>query len=294
MVALHQRWAVERVAPFDARGVAGVQKHVHPRQRPSGPVHLLPIKGEVLGPHLLRCLNQKRARPACWITDRVTRFGGGKFREKARDGRGRIELARLLARIRGEARNQVDVAFADDVLVDPAGAEVHCRFREILKHILEAAVPVFRSTKVGFRVEVDVAKDPFELGAVRVFNPLKGDVDQFADICLVPLTMKVIEACALRQDETLTLQPAADAGFVFAVLLAVVDEMIVPEVRDVFQEQHHKDVVLVLPRIDDTPEGVASGPCGLVDLLLGNLVCHCGYPCCGASLARSLKMRLWN
>ena len=59
VVAFDQRRAVERVAPFDARGILGVQKHVHPRQRPGRPVHFLPEQREVVRPHLLRCLDKQ-------------------------------------------------------------------------------------------------------------------------------------------------------------------------------------------------------------------------------------------
>ena len=41
------------------RGVARVQEHVHPGQRPGRSVHLLPVEGEVFGPDLLRSLDQQ-------------------------------------------------------------------------------------------------------------------------------------------------------------------------------------------------------------------------------------------
>src|SRR5690606_5660689 len=67
-------------------------------------------------------------------------------------------------------------------------------------------------------------------------------------------------------------------------------------VGDVLQEQHHQDVILVLSGIDDAPEGVASGPRRLVDLLLGKLVAHWGvFPflvLVRILLARSTRIRL--
>src|SRR5690606_15600603 len=59
-----------------------------------------------------------------------------------------------------------------------------------------------------------------------------------------------------------------------AKLRGVGGQVVVPQVGDVLQEQRHQDVVLVLRRVDGAAEGVAGGPGGLVDLLLGELVAH--------------------
>ena len=72
----------------------------------------------------------------------------------------------------------------------------------------------------------------------------------------------------------LALEAAANAGLVVAILLAVGLEVVVPEVRNVLQEQHHEDVILVLSGIDCATEGVASSPGGIIDLVLGNLIGH--------------------
>ena len=60
------------------------------------------------------------------------------------------------------------------------------------------------------------------------------------------LGVEVVEVALLRQDEPLALQAPRDALLVAAVLLAVLLELVLPEVGDVLQEQHHEDVVLVL------------------------------------------------
>src|SRR5690606_22721249 len=118
------------------------------------------------------------------------------------------------------------------------------------------------------------------------------DVDQLADIGLVPLGVEVVEAGALWQDEALALEAAANAGHVVAILLAVGLEMVVPEVRNVLQEQHDEDVVLVLAGIDGAPEGVAGRPGGLIDLLLGNLIGHQAISFWSAAFAASPRMAL--
>ena len=71
MVALDQSGAIERVAPFDARGVLGMQKHVHPSQRPCRAVHFLAVKGEVLGPDLFGRPDQQRTGTARRIANGV-------------------------------------------------------------------------------------------------------------------------------------------------------------------------------------------------------------------------------
>ena len=300
VVTLHQSGAVQGIAPFDAGGVTGMQKHVHARQRPGRPVHLLPVEGEVLRPDFLRRLDQQRAGAAGRITDRAAGPGGGELCQQAGDRSGRVELARLLACIGCEAGDQVDVALTDDVRAHAAGAQVHRGLGEVLQQVLQAAVPVLRAAQVGLRIEVDVAEHALQLGAVGVLDPLQGDVDQFADIGLVPLGVQVLEAGAFGQDKAFTLQSAANAVFIPPVSCPIVRQMIVPEIGDVLQEQHHKDVVLVLPGIDDTPKSVAGRPGRVVDLLLGDPVGHrvvsrcCVLPCCGACIACAARTRLWN
>ena len=205
-------------------------------------------------------------------------LGAGELGQQLGDGGGRVELAGLLARVGGEARNQVDVALADDVLGHARRAQVERRLVEVLQHVLEAAVAVLGPAEIGLGIEVDVAEHAFELGAVGVFDLLQRDVDQLADIGFVPLFIEVVEARAFGQDETLALQAPADADVVAAELLLVGFEVVVPEIGNVFQEQHHKDVVLVLPGIDDAPEGVAGRPCRLVDFLLCKFVVHLQIP----------------
>ena len=82
---------------------------------------------------------------------------------------------------------------------------------------------------------------------------------------------------------------AADADFILAILPAVGFGVVVPEVRDVFQEQHHEDVVLVLRGIDGAAEGVAGGPCGVVHLVLGDLVGHQATSFWSAAFASSAR-----
>ena len=172
------------------------------------------------------------------------------------------------------------------------GLRSSCGLVEILQQLLEAAVAVLGLAEIGLAVEVDVAEDAFQLGLVLLFDGVQGDVDQLADIGRVALFVEAVVIgqepvlhlarlmvlqLGIGEDEALALQPAADARVVVAVLLAVLFEVVVPEVGDVFQEQHHQDVVLVLRRIDNAPEGVACGPRRVVDVLLVDLSVHLLY-----------------
>lgn len=85
--------------------------------------------------------------------------------------------------------------------------------------------------------------------------------------CLICLTIKPRGRNASGSGNLPRLCSVRSANFTWARF-----DMVVPEVADVLQEQHHKDVVLVLPGIDDPTKGVASGPRRLVDLALRNLV----------------------
>ena len=232
--------------------------------------------------------------PAGRIADGVTRLRRHQLGQQTRHGGRGVEFPGLLSSVRRETRDKVDVAFADDVLSDPRRAKVKGRLGEILQHILEPAVAILDPTEIGFGIEVDVAEHTFQLGAVGVLDLLQGDVDLLANIGFVPLFVEVVEAGTLRQDEPLALQPAANTRPVTAVLLAVALDVVVPEIRDVLQEQHHQDVVLVLTGIDDAPEGIASRPSRLVNLLLRELVGHVAFLSCPAVgrmlLARSARI----
>jgi len=109
------------------------------------------------------------------------------------------------------------------------------------------AVAILNAAEVGLGIEVDVAEHAFELCAIRVLDLLLRDVDKLADIGFVPFLIQVIEARPVGEIEALALHAAADSHLIAAELLFVGFKMIVPEIGDVFQEQHHKDVVLIPP-----------------------------------------------
>ena len=269
VVPLDERRAVQGVAPFDARGVLLVQEHVHPREGPGRAVDLLPVEGVVVRTDFVGGADQQRAGPTGRVAYRVARLGCGEPGEQSGNGGRRIEFPGLLAGVRREARDEVEITLADDIFGNLRRTKVEGRVCEILEEVDEAAVAVLHPSEVGFRVEVDVAENAFELRTVRVLDLLQGDVDQLANIRFSTPFVQIVETRTVGQDEALAFQPATDPALVIPVTLPKTLHAVVPQVRDVLEEQHHEDVVLVLTGIDDAPEGVAGGPGGLVDLLLG-------------------------
>ena len=114
----------------------------------------------------------------------------------------RVELACLLAGPSGELADQVLVHVADDVAVpDPRRPQVEPGIVEVFQQVLEPPIALLGLPQGRFGVEVDVAKDVFELGLVGVLDLLQGDVDQFADVGGIAMGVEVVEVALLGDDE---------------------------------------------------------------------------------------------
>ena len=246
-------------------------------------------KGEVVGAYLLSDANQQRTRAACGVADHVAGGCVQQFRQEHGDLAGCVELSALLAGIRGEAADQVFVGVADDVLIpDATRTEVELRLGEILQEVVEASVPVPGLTKIRFGVKVDVSEDVFQFGLVGVLDRFQGDVDQLTDVGPSAPLIEAVEAGREglleitllvpqpnhRHDEALPAQGSLDAPLVSLVAMTVVLLLVLPEVGQVFDEQHHQDVVLVLGGVQSPPEGIARLPEYVVDLFLGDDLGH--------------------
>ena len=179
------------------------------------------------------------------------------------------------------------------------GLHVELRLVEIFQELLEAAVAVLGLAEIGLAVEVDIAEYPFEFTLVALFNMVENDIDQLADIGRRPALIEAVVSgrkliqnrlfaglfILLRKpycgkNKTFTLQLAADASIVIAVLLPILFVVVLPDIGDVFQKQHHEDVILVLCRIDNPPEGVAGRPCRVVDVFLIDFAAHFLFSFC--------------
>src|SRR5579871_3692312 len=235
-VAFDQRRAVERVAPLDTGSILRVEEHIHAGQRPRCAIDLLTVERVVVRTDLFGGADQQRTGTTGWIADSVAGCRARQPGQQARDGGRRVEFTSLLARIGGEARDQIDVALADDVLADARGTKIERGLGEVLKDVLEAAVAVFHAAEIRLGVEIDVAKNAFELCAVLIFDLFERDIDELANVRLIPLRVEIVEATSLGKDEALTLKPAAHPYIVVSILTAIVCDVVVPEVGDVLEE----------------------------------------------------------
>ena len=77
-----------------------------------------------------------------------------------------------------------------------------------------------------------------------------------------------------RENKTFTLKLAADTDIIIAILFLVLFIVVLPYIGNIFHKQHHEDVVFVLRRINNAPEGVTRRPCRVVDVFLINLTAH--------------------
>jgi hypothetical protein len=135
---------------------------------------------------------------------------------------------------------------------------------------LQARVAFLCPAQIALRIEIDIAENAFQLLAVGVLNGIERDIDQFADIGSAALIVEGIKIAVVREYEALTCHTAADALLILAILLAIQRVMIVPHIRNIFEEQHYQDIVFVLGRIDRAPERVTGAPENTIDLILAD------------------------
>src|SRR4030095_10956279 len=84
-----------------------------------------------------------------------------------------------------------------------------------------------------------------------------------------------MEVRAVRHNEPLARQPPLHPLCVALELLIEFLALVLPHVGQVFEEQHHKDVVLVLRRVYRATKGVARAPRHIIDFVLGD--CFHGF-----------------
>ena len=218
-----------------------MQEHVHPRERPSGVVHLLAIEGDAVR-RLVGRLEEQRPGPARRVVDGLVRPGVGADPDHLRHdaghlGRG-VELALALARLGGKVPHQVLVGVAEEVIAPgPVGAEVETF--EDGDQLGEAVLHLLARAELGSVVEVGLVDDPLEVvGLGEIGNDL---VDPVADLLVALELRHVGEAAAIRHHDE-CIRPAG-------VL-----------VRHVLHEEQGQDVVLVLRGVHAAPQLVATLP----------------------------------
>jgi hypothetical protein len=129
-------------------------------------------------------------------------------------------------------------------------------------------------------VEADVLEHVLQLGDVRFFDGVQDLVDALAVARLVAPLVQAVEIGAgevfglvatqidLRQVEALVAQHLLEQFGLVAVFLLVRIVVVLPHIRDVLEEEHGQDEVLVDAGIYGATEAVAGVPDGLVDLVL--------------------------
>ena len=232
------------VALHDERRGVVVQDHVHAGKAAGGGILLLPVEGDRrLG--LIGHLQEQRTRAAGGVIDGRVGAGLGvtdaeDLRNDAADlGRG-VELALALAALGGEVAHQVFVGVAQDVVavgavlreIEGLVLEDGDQVGEPIHHLLAAA-------ELGGIVEIR------HVGQLVGIGQRSDDllVDLVADVRLALEGDHVLEARALRNGDRRVGLPG--------ILVA-----------DVFDEQQHQDVVLVLAGIHAAAQFVAAGPEG--------------------------------
>ncbi len=171
-----------------------------------------------------------------------------------------------------EFADQVLVGVANDIqTVDAAGAHVQARIVEIGEQVLQSDIALFGLSQGGFGVEADVAEHSFQLRYVFFFNSHQSLIDDLAQVGCIALFVKGVIVRAFGEHKAFPAHAPEKAFFVLAVLGFVLVVVVSPHVRDIFDEQHHQDIVLVFGGIDRTAEGVAGFPEDVVDFVLGDV-----------------------
>ena len=249
--ALGEERVGEGVALLDLRRGVVVQDHVHAGEAGGGGVLLLPIEGDAhvfAAAGLVADLQEQRTGAAGGVIDGGVVRGGGaanaeNLGDDAADLGGGIELAFALAALRGEVPHEVFIGVAEEVVavgtvlgeIERGVLEDGDEVGEAVHHLL-AAAELVRIIEIRHVGEVVLTRQ-------RAENLL---VDLVADVGLALEGDHVGKARARRN---------RNRGVRLAGEL----------VADVFHEQQHEDVVLVLAGIHAAAQFVAACPEGRVE-----------------------------
>ena len=166
-----------------------MQQHVHLRDRPGGPVVLLPGEDEVGGVaavvgHMVAGIDQHAARARARVVDRHALLWIHEAHHELDDRAGRVELTALLPGRVGEVTDQVLVGGAKQVgefkvlVAQPI-------LREVVDEVTPLAIRHLRGADPP--VEVDVLQHPFQ-GGVSLLEGAEGLVQPVSHLVvhLVP------------------------------------------------------------------------------------------------------------
>ena len=224
-----------------------MQDHVHTGKTSSGHVHFLPFQRDVLaslGGHL----EQQGARAAGGVIrgGRGHCIGGGDAHDLGHDATDlgwRIELAFALAALRGKVPHQVFVGIAQNVVVlGSVLREIQLGLLEDADQVAEAIHHRLTFTELVRVIEVrEVAACKTGVGVDQGLNDLC--VDLVANIAFALEGNHVLEASSGRNGDRRCK----------VIRVSVL-------VRDVLNEKHEQDVVLVLAGIHAAAQFIARCP----------------------------------
>jgi hypothetical protein len=160
-----------------------------------------------------------------------------------------VELLRRVAAVVGELLDQVLVAVPELVLRD--GAQAKGTTREVLDQVLQRLVGELRLVRP--RRVAEYAREPLGIGRLdrteRVEQRPTHVPGRAADVRPV---------CAVRDGEAVVGGRTRVGGF--ACLLERGAVLLVPDVRQPLEEEQREDVLLVVTRVDQSPEQLCRAP----------------------------------
>jgi len=234
---------VDGVALLDVGIDFAMKNHVHLSQAYSGIVFLLPIDGGTLG-SLTHGTQEERARPTCGVVDggspSVLGFGQSYNLSHHTTDLGRsIELPFALSTLGGKVLHQILIGITDEVVIGSAVlAEVKIVILEYGNKIAERVDFVFSLSQ--FRVILEVChEDSFKLVGLGKGSHLL--VHLFANVGLALESDEVFKKASLRNVNIKT---------IIATTL----------VADVFHEENHQHIILVLACIHTATKFIAAFP----------------------------------
>ena len=233
-------------------------------QRASIP--LLPVQHQVapvaaLLLHELRGVDEHAAGAGRRVADSHALAGLQQLNDQPHHRARRVELPTLLAGVVGELINQVFVGVAQDIVgsavLIPQVAVAQVQVAEVVEQLADDALAVGRAAQPGFVVPVDAGQHAVQPLHVLNFDVVPGHVEGLAQVHGRPhqggpasgfrheeLVLVVVRQCRLAR------HARGHGGL----------DLFVEPVRQPLQEQHRKDVVLVIRRVDLPAQDVRGLP----------------------------------
>ena len=158
-----------------------------------------------------------------------------------------------------------------------AGFEVEFRLGKIFQQVAQDGVfLLFLAQLVG--VKRNVLEHAFarilEFRAIGFLNRVQGLVNALTVARFMATLIQGIETGDGRQHKAFAFHHFGNQFRLIAVFHLIAFVMILPHIRDVFEEQHGEDEIFVRVGTDRATKGIAGRPQGFVDAVLADGVVH--------------------